>query len=84
MGPRELSMNRLALDLRVPLTRIAESVHERRAITVDTALRLALYFDTTPQFWMNLQTGYDLEVAREREMPRLAREVRPAATLPAR
>ncbi len=84
MAPRKLSMNRLALDLRVPVTRVAEIVHERRAITADTALRLALYFDTTPQFWMNLQTGYDLELARERELPRVRREMRPTAILRAR
>ncbi len=50
-----LSMNRLARDLRVPVTRIGEIVNERRGITPDTALRLAPYFGTTPEFWMNLQ-----------------------------
>ncbi len=84
MAPLKLSMNRLALDLRVPVTRIAEIFHGRRAITADTALRLALYFGTTPHFWMNLQTRYDLEIARDRTLPRLTREVRPAAPLPAR
>jgi addiction module HigA family antidote len=81
LAPLKLSMNRLALDLRVPVTRVAEIVHERRAITAGTALRLALYFGTTPQFWMNLQTRYDLEIASDRELPRLAREVRPASAL---
>ena len=50
MEPLGLSMNRLALDLRVPVTRIAEIVHERRGITPDTALRLARYFNTSPGF----------------------------------
>jgi addiction module HigA family antidote len=65
MKPLGLTMNRLALDLRVPLTRIGDIVHERRGITADTALRLARYFNNTPEFWMNLQSWYDLEVARE-------------------
>lgn len=56
MEPLRLSMNRLALDLRVPVTRVAEIVHERRAITPDTALRLARYFNTSAGFWLNLQS----------------------------
>src|SRR5271157_132843 len=60
MKPLGLSMNKLALDLRVPVTRIAEIVHERRAVTANTALRLGRYFKTTPVFWMNLQVRYDL------------------------
>ena len=63
MKPLGLSMNKLAVDLRVPVTRIADIVGERRGITADTALRLARYFRNAPVFWMNLQTRYDLEVA---------------------
>ena len=59
-----VSINRLARDLRVPPTRIGEIVNERRAINPDTALRLARYFGTTAEFWMDLQTAYDLDVAR--------------------
>ena len=59
-----VSINRLARDLRVPPTRVGEIVNERRAISPDTALRLARYFGTTPEFWMNLQSAYDLDVAR--------------------
>ena len=59
-----VSMNRLARDLRVPVTRISEIVNQRRSVTSDTALRLARYFGTTPEFWMNLQTSYDLDTAR--------------------
>ena len=77
MEPLRLSMNRLALDLRVPVTRIAEIVHGRRGVTPDTALRLARYFNTSPGFWMNLQTSYDLEVAQDKLSRVIEREVRP-------
>jgi len=77
MKPLGLSMNKLALDLRVPVTRIAEIVHERRAITTDTALRLGRYFKTTPVFWMNLQVRYDLEVAQDEQAEKIARDVQP-------
>src|SRR5205807_2771891 len=79
MQPLQLSMNRVALDLHVPVTRIAEIVHERRGITPDTALRLARYFNTSAAFWMNLQTAYDLEVAQDKLSSTIEREVRPAA-----
>lgn len=77
LKPFGLSMNALALALRVPVTRIADIVHERRGITPATALRLAAYFGTTPEFWMNLQTRFDLEWARDREQERVSREVQP-------
>ena len=77
MKPLGLSMNRMALDLRVPLTRIADIFHERRGITADTALRLGRYFKTSPTFWLNLQTRYDLEVMGGRETDRITRDVRP-------
>ena len=64
MKPMNLTANKLALDLHIPATRIAEIAHERRRITADTALRLARYFNTNPQFWLNLQNFYDLEVSR--------------------
>ncbi|MGH9785831.1 MAG: HigA family addiction module antitoxin, partial [Terriglobia bacterium] len=63
---------------RVPVTRIAEIVHERRSITPDTALRLARYFRTTARFWLNLQTAYDLEVAEDQLRQTIEQEVRPA------
>jgi len=75
--PLKLSMNRLALDLRVPVTRIAEILHERRAITPDTALRLARYFHTTARFWLNLQAAYDLEVAQDALQRNIDRDVQP-------
>ena len=78
MEPLGLSMNRLALDLRVPVTRIAEIVHERRGVTPDTALRLARYLNTSPGFWLNLQSAYDLEVAQDKLSRIIEREVRPS------
>ncbi len=77
MKPHALSMNRLATDLRVPVTRIAEIYHERRGITTDTALRLARYLNTSAAFWVNLQWRYELEIAEDREAARIARDVRP-------
>ncbi len=71
-----LSISRLARDLRVPATRIGEIANERRAITPDTALRLARYFRTTPEFWMNLQIAYDLDLARSC-LAVIERDVRP-------
>jgi len=62
--PLGLSINRLAIGLCVPATRIGEIVHERRRITADTALRLARYFQTNPELWLNLQNFYDLELER--------------------
>ena len=85
MRPLGLSMNKLALELRVPVTRIAEIVHERRAITPDTALRLARYFKTTARFWINAQAAYDLEIAEDQLRHTIEREVRPVShSAPAR
>ena len=75
--PLRISMNRLALDLRVPVTRVTEIVHERRAITPDTALRLGRYFNTSARFWMNAQSSYDLEVAQDELQHTIERDVRP-------
>ena len=74
--PMEISQNRLARDIGVPPRRINEIVHGKRAITADTALRLARYFGTSEAFWMGLQSDYDLEEAREKLGDRLEREVR--------
>jgi len=75
----EISQNRLARDIGVPPRRINEIVHGKRAVTADTALRLARYFGTSEAFWMGLQADYDLEEARERLGDRLDREVRSRA-----
>ena len=74
--PMEISQNRLARDIGVPPRRINEIVHGKRAVTADTALRLARYFGTSEPFWMGLQADHDLEAARERLGDRLEREVR--------
>jgi addiction module HigA family antidote len=79
MAPLGLSMNKLALDLHVPVTRIAEIVHGRRGITPDTALRLGRYFNTTARFWLNAQAAYDLEVAQDELQRTIERDVRPRA-----
>ena len=77
MKPLGLSMNRMAIDLRVPVTRIADIVNERRGITADTALRFARYFKNSPTFWMNLQTRFDLEIAEDRIAAKVQRDVQP-------
>ena len=84
MLPLRLSMNRVAMDLRVPVTRIADIVNEKRAITADTALRFARYFNNSPTFWMNLQTRYELEVAEDEIADKVERDVRPFEAAPAR
>ena len=78
MVPLGLSANALALALRVPATRISEIVNERRGITADTALRLGRYFRMTPEFWMNLQSSYDLESARDEVETEIRKVVTPA------
>jgi addiction module HigA family antidote len=75
LSPLGISQYRLARDTSVPARRINEIVRGSRAITADTALRLARYFGTTERFWLNLQTHYDLEVEKERLGDRLEREV---------
>lgn len=76
---RAVSANKLALALRVPSGRITLILNGRRAISPETALRLARYFGNSPQFWMNLQTSYDLAVAQERVGAKIRAEVETAA-----
>lgn len=75
LEPMGISRYRLAKDVSVPPRRINEIVHRKRAVTADTALRLARYFGTTERFWLNLQTQYDLDVERDRLGNRLNEEV---------
>ena len=75
LKPLGFSQYRLAHDIGVPPRRINEIVHGKRAITANTALRLARYFGTTAQFWLNLQTRYDLETEKDRFAGRLTEEV---------
>ncbi|MFH1266782.1 MAG: HigA family addiction module antitoxin [Planctomycetota bacterium] len=75
LAPMGISQYRLAKDICVPPRRINEIVRSQRAITADTALRLARYFRTTERFWLNLQTRYDLELQKDRLGDRLDREI---------
>jgi len=81
LKPMGLSQNRLALDIRVPARRINEIVHGKRRITPDTALRLARYFDMSPQFWLGLQLDYDLDVAEDKLAAKIKDEVRVYSTV---
>jgi len=75
---RELSANRLALDLGVPSGRITDILHGRRSISADTAIRLGRYFGNRAQFWLDLQSQYDIALVEHRRGAAIARRVRPA------
>lgn len=77
MKPLNLSVNALALALRVPATRILAVVKEKRRISPDTALRLGRFFNMSPEFWLNLQVHYDLALAERKSLPAIIREVLP-------
>ena len=76
MDPMELSMNSLGEELGVPPNRISQIVNGKRAVTASTALRLAAFFGTSPQFWLNLQSLYDLEIAERAEAEEIKKRVR--------
>jgi antitoxin HigA-1 len=77
MKPAGISINGLALALRVPATRISAIVNGTRGITADTALRLGRYFSTTSEFWMNIQNRFDLDVAADASREEIERSIRP-------
>jgi addiction module HigA family antidote len=77
LKPLGLTANRLAMELMVPVTRVNDIARGKRAITADTSLRLARYFGTTPQFWMNLQANYELELAEDARGREIADRIRP-------
>lgn len=77
MRPMTISQNKLARDIDVPVARINDIVHGRRGITADTALRLGRYFNTTPEFWLNLQSRFDLKVAKRGMWPAVEKTIRP-------
>ncbi len=81
MNPLGLSANALALELHVPANRMSAIICRKspRAVTADTAMRLARYFGTSAQFWLNLQAAYDLSVAQAERGKAIEREVRPRA-----
>jgi addiction module HigA family antidote len=78
LRPMELSQNQVAISMQVPARRINEIVCGKRSVTADTALRLARYFDTSSQFWMNLQARYDLETTKDQKGAEIEKSVRPA------
>ena len=75
--PLGMTPNALSIELRVPAPRINEVVRERRGITTDTALRLARFFNTTPQFWLNLQTSFDLKQTEMAVGDKIEHEIHP-------
>ncbi len=75
--PLELSANRLAMELRVPVSRITEIVNCRRSVSADTALRLERYFGMNADFWLGLQKDFDLQTARQAQGKKIAQDVRP-------
>ncbi len=79
LEPMGISVYALANAIKVPRSRVNDIVRGRRAITADTALRLARYFATSPEFWINLQAHYDLEVAKDTSRRRIEKEVEPHA-----
>ena len=83
MKPLGLSVNALALALRVPATRMLAIVKEKRRISPDTALRLGRYFKVLPEFWLNLQTHYELALAERESLAAIEREVLPCERLTA-
>src|SRR2546430_1561294 len=78
LNPLGISQTKLARDISVPVGRVNDIVQGKRAITPDTALRLSIYFNMTPEFWMNLQNHYDLKLAKQNLLPKIERSVRPA------
>jgi len=79
LEPLNMSVNALAIALRIPAPRINDVVRQKRGVSIDTALRLARYFNTTAQFWMNLQISYDLKIARQ-NMVKIKNEIIPLHT----
>ena len=77
LEPLGMSMNRLAMELRAPATRVSEIIHQRRSVTAETALRLGRFFGTSAQFWVDLQANYDLEVAEDKSLGQLEKQITP-------
>jgi addiction module HigA family antidote len=75
LAPMGITRHKLAIDLGIPASRIDQIAKGKRSITADTAFRLSLYFGNSAQFWMNLQSSYDLKMERER-LPEIKRQVR--------
>ena len=80
MRPLGVSQNKLARDLDVPVARINDIIHAKRGISADTALRFAAYFGTSAEFWLNLQTRYDLKIVNRQSGEKIRNAIRPAKT----
>ncbi|MEA2091661.1 MAG: HigA family addiction module antitoxin [Campylobacterota bacterium] len=76
LEPLQLSQNAVALAIHVSVRRINEIVHKKQSVTADTALRLSLFFGTTPDFWLHLQTKYDLESEKDKSYSKLQDEIK--------
>ena len=83
MKPLGLSANALAIALRVPASRIADIAKAERGVSAETALRIARYFGTSPDFWVRLQAKYDVEIAKDTKAALIERDVRPREAAPA-
>jgi antitoxin HigA-1 len=77
LDPLRMSINGLAKELQVPANRLSQIVHGKRGITPDTSLRLGRYFGFSPEYWLNMQTHYDLEIIRRQSMRKIEREIKP-------
>ena len=75
LEPLKLSQNAVAQSIKVSARRINEIVHGKRSVTADTALRLSLFFGTTPDFWLHIQTKYDLESAKDKSFNKMKNEI---------
>ncbi len=80
LKPLNMSQNKLAMTIHVPARRINEIVHGKRRITANTAMRLARYFNMTPQYWMGLQADYDLDFAQDKLEEKINQEVKPCSS----
>lgn len=76
MKPKEITARQVASDIDVPPSRISEIVNGRRPITADTALRLGVYFQMDPRFWLNLQSEFDMRIATRELLPKLTQRIR--------
>jgi addiction module HigA family antidote len=77
LDPSGMSINRLAKELHVPANRLSQIVQGKRGITADTSLRLARYFGFTSEYWLNMQTRYDLEIIRRQSIKKIEQEIKP-------
>lgn len=76
LTPMNLSQNKIATDIGIPPRRINEIIHDKRRATADTALRLAHYFEMSPQFWLGLQMDYDLDIEQDKTAGRISEQVK--------